>query len=110
MSRTVVRTHATLDRMVDAPPEALLPYQGDEARQAALDAPLQADALLLGRATWHRLAGAWRGQTGPLADRLPALPKHVVTSTPLEGDVWQHSVRTGYDEVAGLRDRFDLLG
>lgn len=109
MSRISLQTHVTLDGVIESPPEALLPYMSDEGRQATLDLALAADALLLGRNTWQQLAYAWREQPGPLAERLNSMPKYVLTSTLTAADDWGQSEIVGYGDVAGLRQRLDLL-
>lgn len=109
MSRITVQTHVTLDGVIDSPPEALLPYMSDQGRQAALELALAADALLLGRVTWQGLGPAWREQTGPMAERLNAMPKYVVTSTLGSAEEWSGSEVVTYGAVAALRDRLDLL-
>jgi dihydrofolate reductase len=109
MSHITVQTHVTLDGVIESPPEALLPYMSDEGRLATLDLALAADALLLGRTTWQRLASAWREQTSPIAERLNSMPKYVVTSTLTSADEWQHSEIIGYGDVAALREHLDLL-
>src|SRR4051794_24629406 len=110
MTSITAQTHATLDGVIDAPPaDALLPYMSDAGRQGALDLALAADALLLARETWQGLAGAWRDQTGPMAERLNAMPKYVVSATLGSADEWDHSTIVGYDDIAGLREREQLL-
>ena len=109
MSRITVQTHVTLDGVIESPPEALLPYMSDEGRQATLERALAADALLLGRVTWQQLAPAWRDQTGPMAERLNAMPKYVVSSTLRAATEWGSSEALPYGEVAALRERLDLL-
>src|SRR3954453_17310642 len=110
MTSITAQTHATLDGVIDAPPaEALLPYMSDAGRQGALDLALAADALLLPRETWQGLARAWRDQTGPMAERLNAMPKYVVSATLGSADEWDHTTIVGYDEIAGLREREQLL-
>lgn len=109
MSRIALQPHVTLDGVIESPPEALLPYMSDEGRQATLDLALASDALLLGRVTWQGLAPAWREQSGPMADRLNAMPKYVVTSTLSAATEWDGSELVSYDQVAGLRERSDLL-
>ena len=109
MSRITVQTHVTLDGVIESPPEALLPYMSDEGRQATLERALAADALLLGRVTWQRLGPAWREQTGPMAERLNAMPKYVVTSTLSSATEWGDSEPVTYGEVRALRDDLDLL-
>ena len=110
MTSITAQTHATLDGVIDAPPaDALLPYMSDAGRQGALDLALAADALLLPRETWQGLARAWRDQTGPMAERLNAMPKYVVSATLGAADEWDHTTIVGYDDIAGLREREQLL-
>src|SRR3954465_7714802 len=109
MSRITLQTHATLDGVIESPPEALLPYMSDEGRQATLELAEAADALLLGRTTWQQLAQGWRDQTGPMADRFNSMPKYVVSNTLTEAGDWHDSTIVSYGEVAGLRERLDLL-
>ena len=110
MTSITAQTHATLDGVIDAPPaDALLPYMSDAGRQGALDLALAADALLLARETWQGLARAWRDQTGPMAERLNAMPKYVVSATLGSADEWDHTTIIGYDDIAGLREREQLL-
>ena len=110
MTLITAQTHATLDGVIDAPPaEALLPYMSDAGRQGALDLALAADALLLPRETWQGLARAWRDQTGPMAERLNAMPKYVVSATLGSADEWNHTTIVGFDDIAGLREREQLL-
>ena len=110
MTSITAQTHATLDGVIDAPPaDALLPYMSDAGRQGALDLALAADALLLPRETWQGLAPAWRDQTGPMAERLNAMPKYVVSATLGSADEWDHTTIVGYDDIAGLREREQLL-
>ena len=109
MSRIVVQTHVTLDGVIESPPEALLPYMSDAGRQATLELALASSALLLGRVTWQRLGPAWREQTGPMAERLNAMPKYVVTSTLGSAAGWGESEVIRYSDVAALREQLDLL-
>jgi dihydrofolate reductase len=71
---------------------------------------LAADALLLGRRSYHYFAQRWASRTGDWADRLRIVPKYVVSatlrdlawdnSTVLTGDVVE-AVSTLKREVAG---------
>ncbi len=109
MTWITAQTTATLDGVIDAPPEAVHPYLSDGGRQAALELATAADALLLGRETWQHLARAWREQTGPIADRLNAMPKYVVSATLDSAPDWDHTTIVGYDAIAGLRERENLV-
>ncbi len=44
----------------------------------------------MGRVTYESLAGAWPTYTGEFADRMNAIPKHVVSTT-LENPEWRNS-------------------
>src|SRR6185295_23753 len=104
MTSITAQTHATLDGVIDAPPaDALLPYMSDAGREGALDLALAADALLLPRETWRALARAGREQTGPMAERLNAMPKSVVSTTLRSAAEWDHTTIVGYDDLAALR-------
>ncbi|MCW3038643.1 MAG: hypothetical protein JWM31_548 [Solirubrobacterales bacterium] len=110
MSSITAQTHATLDGVINASPvDTLLPYMSDAGRQGALDLALAADALQLARETWQGLARAWRDQTGPMAERLNAMPKYVVSATLESAEEWEHTTIVSYDDIAGLREREQLL-
>ena len=78
-----------------------------ELGQLALDDALAADTLLMGRRTYEWFAGRWPSRTGPLADRLNGMPKHVVSST-LDAPAWANTTVVHGDvgrEVAELKQR-----
>ncbi len=71
------------------------------------DALSKADALLFGRRTWQTMAGAWPERAGdPFADRMNAIPKHVVSSTLGDDELtWNNTTRIpGGEAVAGVRE------
>jgi dihydrofolate reductase len=74
------------------------------------EATSKADALLFGRSTWQTMAAAWPGRAGdPMADKMNAIPKYVVTST-LTGDelTWDNTTRIPGDKaVDHLRELHD---
>ena len=110
MSMITAQCHATLDGVIDSPPEeTFLPYRSEEGFQSTVDLAEAADALLLGRETWQHLARAWRSQSGPLAERLNAMPKYVISRTLESAGDWDNSTIVAYDEIAALRERMDLL-
>jgi dihydrofolate reductase len=77
--------------------------------QLALDDALAADALLMGRRTYEWFAGRWPSRTGPLADRLNGMPKHVVSST-LGAPAWANTTVVQGDvaqEVTTLKQRIE---
>jgi dihydrofolate reductase len=58
-----------------------------ELAKVTLDEALGTEALLLGRRSYEWLAARWPSRSGELADRLNSLPKYVVSSTLLRGEV-----------------------
>lgn len=106
MGRIVVTEFISLDGVIEAPgggdgfEHAGWTFQfdaGEAGGRFKVDEVMNAESLLLGRATYDDMAAAWPLVEGDFADRMNALPKHVVTSTPglpawsnsavLEGDV-----------------------
>lgn len=70
-------------------------YKFGEARDAA--------AQLLGRVTYESFAGAWPRRTGPFADRMNAMPKHVVSSSPHALE-WENSHLVAGEPIRAARD------
>jgi dihydrofolate reductase len=108
MRRIVVSTYASLDGVVDAPPETTyLRFQDEEvsAHHLALLAP--ADTVLLGRRTYLGLASFWRDAAGPFAEFMKRA-RWVVVSTTLENaDAWEGSMLISDDverRVADLKE------
>jgi dihydrofolate reductase len=79
----------------------------EESAKALLDEALAAEAQLFGRRTYEFLAARWPSRSGPLADRLNAMPKFVVSST-LEAPGWSNTTVLSADvvnEVVKLKER-----
>jgi dihydrofolate reductase len=104
MRTLIVSEFMSLDGVVEAPggeqthPHAgwTMPYGTDELYAFKLRETLEAESLLLGRTTYEGFAAAWSERDGEFADKMNAMPKHVVTATlpeltwnatPLRGDV-----------------------
>jgi dihydrofolate reductase len=91
------------------------PYFDPEVMGKAWDDAVSgADALLYGRRTWQGMAAAWPERAGdPFADRMNAIPKHVVTSTLGDDDMQWNTRRIPGDEatdrVRELRTESNLL-
>lgn len=74
-----------------------------------------ADALLFGRRTWQTMAAAWPVRAGdPFADRMNAIPKHVVSSTLRDDELtWSNTTRLpgdeALDQIRELREGGDLV-
>ncbi|MDG4825738.1 dihydrofolate reductase family protein [Asanoa sp. WMMD1127] len=77
--------------------------EADRAAWAAAEAAEaeSAAALLLGRRSYDWFAGRWSVRTGAWADRLRALPKHVVTSRPLDA-TWANSTVLDGDPIDAI--------
>jgi dihydrofolate reductase len=61
-----------------------------ELAKVTLDEALRAEAMLLGRRSYHWLAARWPSRDGELADRMNSMPKYVVSST-LEDPEWNNT-------------------
>ena len=98
MSRLIVTEFLTLDGVMEAPGgEPGHPYTGwaidfmGEEQVALKHAEVMvADRLLLGRVTYESFAEGWSPRSGPFADRMNAMPKHVVSTTLREAG-WTNS-------------------
>ena len=97
--RLIVTAFMTLDGVVEAPGfdehwdgrnAWALRVQGEEDEAYNEGQVLSADALLLGRRTWQNWAAFWPTATGPLAERLNAIPKYVVSTTLTRAD-WNNT-------------------
>ncbi len=81
----------------------------DEDSGAAIGAGIAAmDALLLGRKTYDIFAGYWptRGDVIPIAAKLNAVPKFVVSRTLTEPGWAGTTALSEFVQVRGLKDRF----
>jgi dihydrofolate reductase len=117
MGRIVVTEFVSLDGVMDDPgggesfKHGGWTFEIDRGDGMAfkLEETMATDALLLGRRTYEEFAKAWPSRDGEFADRLNALPKHVVSST-LERPEWNNSsvLKGELDaEVATLKERYD---
>ncbi|MFC0541544.1 dihydrofolate reductase family protein [Kutzneria chonburiensis] len=66
-----------------------------------LDDVLGASALLIGRRSYEYFAGRYPARTGPMADRMNSLPKHVVSTT-LTDPTWHNSTVLAGDIVPAV--------
>ncbi len=111
MANLIVSEFVTLDGVMEAPggepghPHSgwVFDFMGPEQEQYKLQEVLDADALLLGRVTYEGFSAAWPERSGPFADKMNSMPKHVVSTT-LEDPAWNNtSVMRDVREVAGLK-------
>jgi dihydrofolate reductase len=124
--RIVIIEFISLDGVVQAPGGADEDTDGgfahggwshpffDEAVGGGFDDALtNADALLFGRRTWQSMAAAWPERAGdPFADRMNAIPKHVVSATLGDDELtWNNSTRIPGDQaVARIRELHEREG
>jgi dihydrofolate reductase len=109
MSKIIVSEFVTLDGVMEAPggepghPHTgwVFDFQGDEQIQHNYEEVLEAEALLIGRVTYESFAGAWPHYEGEFADRMNAMPKHVVSTT-LRNPEWNNAHVISGDVIAGI--------
>ena len=123
MSKLTVTTFVTLDGVMQAPgaPEEdrsggfehggwLPPYADADFGAFMTEVFERVDAFLLGRGTYGIFAGHWPRVTDPndpIASRLNALPKHVVSKTLARAD-WNHStIVRDLGEVPGIKRGYE---
>jgi dihydrofolate reductase len=109
MRTLIVSVFVTMDGVMEAPGgEPSHPYTGwvepyfsselyDAKQQEALDV----ESLLVGRVTYESLREGWSPGTGTFADKMNAMGKHVVTSSP--DDLTWNAVAVEGDAIAGVR-------
>jgi dihydrofolate reductase len=86
---------------MEAPETWHFPYFDDEMGQAVEDHLAGADTLLMGRRTYEEFAGAFAGDAAgrdPVAARINATPKYVVSTTMTSAD-WENSTLITGDVV-----------
>ena len=89
------------------------PFFDDAVGGGFDDALSNADALLFGRRTWQSMAAAWPERAGdPFADRMNAIPKHVVSATLGDDELtWNNTSRIPGDQaVARIRELRETEG
>jgi dihydrofolate reductase len=110
VNKLVVSEFVTLDGVMEAPggepghPHSgwVFDFQGEEQIRYKFDEVMEAESLLIGRVTYESFAGAWPTYTGEFADRMNAMPKHVVSTT-LREPTWNNSRVIGGDVAAEVR-------
>jgi dihydrofolate reductase len=110
----IVTEYVSLDGVMEAPggepghPHSgwTIEYHDDELIKYKLDETLEAESLLVGRVTYESFAEAWPARSGPFADKMNSMPKHVVSST-LTDPGWENTTVIDGDvpaEVAKLKE------
>jgi len=118
MGRIVVSENITLDGVIQDPSGDEGFERGgwvgkvtdrEEAGKVLAEETLGAEAELYGRRTYEFLASRWPSRSGPLADRLNATPKYVISSS-LEDPEWNNTTVLNGDvveEVSKLKQEVD---
>lgn len=87
MGKIVNSTFVSLDGVINHMEKWHFDYVSDQTDELALNQLREADAMLMGRGTYEIYASAWPGRDGEYAERINAIPKHVV-STSLTSPEW----------------------
>jgi dihydrofolate reductase len=93
MSRIIVSEFLSLDGVMETPQAWHFPFVSPDMMAVTTAHILEADALLLGRATFEEFAGYWPAQQNNehgIADKLNAMPKYVVSNS-LEAPLWENT-------------------
>jgi dihydrofolate reductase len=109
--RLIVTEFVSLDGVMEAPggepthPHAgwVFDFMGEEQQRYKLEETLEAESLLLGRVTYDGFSAAWPERDGEFADKMNAMPKHVVSST-LTAPEWNNTEVISLDDVPGLKE------
>ena len=109
MRRLIVSEFVSIDGVAEAPGGepgyAHTGWVGDhfgpEQEQYKFKEVADAESLLLGRVTFESFSSAWPGYKGEFADKMNAMPKHVVSAT-LRGDLGWNSTLIEGDPIAGV--------
>jgi dihydrofolate reductase len=117
MRKIIVHEFISLDGVIQAPGGAdedtdggfahggwTLPYWHDDIGAHFSQAFEAADALLLGRKTWHTHGAAFDPMTGDVfADAMNAMPKFVVSTTLKDAKLWRNSTIISKDVIEEVR-------
>ena len=99
MRKLIVSEFISVDGVVEAPGgEPGYEHSGwvfafghpEDQNAYKLQETLDAESLLLGRVTYEGFANAWPERSGEFADKMNSMPKHVVSSTPVEPE-WENT-------------------
>lgn len=118
MRKIIVSTYVTLDGVIqpiDWSAQSQDPASAEERGNYARDLLFEADALLMGRETYHIFANVWPtrstaddgpGEAGS-SDRINSLPKYVASTTLTEPLSWNATLIKGDvpQEVARLKEQ-----
>jgi dihydrofolate reductase len=108
--KLIVTEFVSLDGVMEAPGgEAgyahsgwVAPFFSDELGAYKYEEQVGADILLLGRSTYESFYGAWPHRDGPMAEKINAMTKYVISGT-LGASDWHHTtvIATDVERAVG---------
>jgi len=107
--RVVASVHVTLDGVMSAPEDWSFQFFDEESERHSHEELVAANALLLGRVTYEGFLEYWPSATDPIAERMNALPKWVVSSS-LKTVEWSNSTLIADDVVSRIQRLKDQAG
>lgn len=104
MRKIINSTYITLDGVIQNPQDwPATGGFGKAGNKVQIELLERCDAVLMGRHTYEVFAPAWSAMSGnTLADRMNALPKHVV-STKLVDPQWNNTTVIDRDPIGAIR-------
>jgi len=105
MRKLSLQEFVTLDGVMESPEKWNGAFWSDELEVYARDRLFEADALVLGRATYEAFVSSWPLRSGDdFSDRINSLPKYVASRT-LRNPGWNASVIDGdvAEEVTNMK-------
>jgi dihydrofolate reductase len=119
MRKLIVTEFVTMDGVMEAPGGEpthahtgwVADLMGPEAQERKSQEIFDAECQLVGRVTYESFAGAWPSYEGPMAVRMNAMAKYVVSTTMASADWSNTQVLHGLDDVRDLKagDGGDIL-
>jgi len=113
MGKLIVNEFTTVDGVVEDPdgsgamPDGGWAFrfgpEGVAGDKFELGPLLDTGVMLLGRRTWEHFATLWPTRTDPFSTRMNAIPKLVVSHSPVNTDAWRNSAPIGDDLVTTVR-------
>lgn len=110
MRKVIAYEYVTLDGVVEAPEKWQFPYVSTDVAEVIQSQILDAEAILLGRATYDIFAASWplrRNNEFGVADKLNSAPKYVISST-LKSASWNNTTLIRGDaaqEIARIKQQ-----
>ncbi len=110
MGKITATAFITLDNVVEDPHLWSGEFQSEDTGEYNTAVLRDADAMLLGRATYEGFAAAWPSRSGDyFSDRFNSMPKYVVSNT-LETAEWNNTtIIAAVERVRELREQQNLL-